>query len=320
MISVRKILVTGTRVTPEFLEPLSQAGYEVKNPTHLLSEEELRDELADSVAYLLGGKEYVSEAALAKADHLKVIAFLGIGYESFMDVPAARRRNLTITNTPDTLTDPVAEFAIGKMLTIRRQIIDYHNRYREGERGFEVKQRNVRNYPWAIIGLGAIGTRIAEILRLGFGAEVVYYSRTRKPQLEAKLGITYQPLHELVTQVAGIFIATPGNESTRHMVDGNLLDSAQPGTLLINVARPAIVEPEGLRRALESGTIAAAAFDNFYPDPIGSELLDQFGTDRLVVTGHIGSLTHDAGDAMTIKAVDSILNVLNKGTDPHIVG
>jgi lactate dehydrogenase-like 2-hydroxyacid dehydrogenase len=314
-----KVLVTGTSVEARFLEPLIAVGLEISNPTHLLSERELADELSDAVAYLLGGDEIATAVALENASLLRIIAFLGVGYESFMDVAAATRRGIVITNTPGTLTDSVAEFTIGHLLDARRRITLYTNAYRAGRSGTEEKQFDLQGHTFGIIGLGAIGTRIAEILRIGFRAEVCYFSRTRKPQEEDRLGITYCDLQSLFRSVEGIIVMVPGNDSTRNMIDSALLSSAKPGTLLINTARTEVVEPGALRGALESGVVETASFDGFYEGEVGEALLRDFGEDRLLVTGHIGSLTHDARDAMARRAVQSILNVLEAGTDPYIV-
>src|SRR3954454_23920541 len=110
-----KILVTGNSVRPELLQPLTEAGYKVENPTDLLSEQDLAAALEDADAYLFGGDEYASGTAIATAKDLKVVAFLGVGYESFMDATAIRSRGVRITNTPGTLTDSVAEFTIAQL-------------------------------------------------------------------------------------------------------------------------------------------------------------------------------------------------------------
>jgi lactate dehydrogenase-like 2-hydroxyacid dehydrogenase len=314
-----KILVTGSSVEPRLLEPLAAAGLSVTNPTHLLTETELSTALSDAVGYLLGGDEVASAPALANAKQLRVIAFLGVGYQSFIDVMAATSHGIRVTNTPGTLTDSVAEFTVGQLVNLRRQLTHYSNLYRAGRSGSEEKQSDLRNHSIGILGLGAIGTRIAEILKFGFGSDVVYYSRTRKPHEEARLGIRYEELQAVVNHVEALIVMTPGDESTHHLLNSSILDSSHPGMLLINTARPNIVDPEALRSALRSGAISRAAFDGFYDEPVASELIKEFDEARLIVTGHIASLTDDARDAMARMSVRSILNVLETGTDAHVV-
>jgi lactate dehydrogenase-like 2-hydroxyacid dehydrogenase len=315
----QKVLVTGTSVADKFLSMLRDAGLEVSNPTHLLKESELRSELSDSVAYLLGGDEFASDTALSDAHALKIIAFLGVGYESFVDVAAATRRGIPVTNTPGVLTDSVAEFTVGQLLNARRRLTQYCNAYRRGEQGTETKQYQLAGHRIGIVGLGAIGTRIAEILRRGFQADISYFSRTQKPHEEERLGITMMPLRELASSCDAIVVMTPGNESTRGLIDSSVLGEMRPDALLINTARPDIVDASALKNGLGSNQPSIAVFDNFYEGDVGKELLSLYGEDRLLVTGHIGSLTHDARDAMATKTINSILNILSAGADENIV-
>ncbi|HEX8092757.1 2-hydroxyacid dehydrogenase [Jatrophihabitans sp.] len=313
-----KVLVTGSSVDDELLEPLRQAGLTVSNPKHLLTEPELRQELASAVAYLLGGEEYATANAISDAGSLRVIAFLGVGYESFIDAPSASRRGIRVTNTPGTLTNSVSEFTVGLILNATRRITQYVNSYRRGERGTEEKQRDLESMTVGIIGLGNLGTQIARLVG-SFGSELLYYSRTRKPDLESELGLRFCSLVELVESSDVIVVMTPGNETTHGMLNSSVLSRARPGSILINTARREVVDPAALREGLKSGAISVAAYDDFYEGEIGSELLRDFSDDRLLVTGHIASLTSNARDGMARMAVQSILNILADGKDEHIV-
>jgi glyoxylate reductase len=316
---VNKVLVTGTSVAPKLLEPLKDAGLDVVNPTYLLSEGDLASELADSVAYLLGGDEYASEAAVKDASDLKVIAFLGVGYESFIDVSGATKCGIAVTNTPGTLTNSVAEFTISHLLNARRHLTAYINGYRAGRRQFEAKQKDIAGHKVGIVGLGTIGTRIAELLTAGFNAEVSYFSRTRKRDEEKRLGISYLPLDDLASNVDALIVMVPGNDTTRGLIGADVIDKFKQGTLLVNTARPEVVDVVALKSGLASGKIATAAFDGFYEGEDGDAFIKTYGDDRLLVTGHIASLTDDARDGMAKLAVDSIINVVKTGTDKHIV-
>lgn len=315
-----KILVTGDSVREDLLRPLISAGYSISNPTHLLTESELAKELSDASGYLLGGDEFASDAALASATQLKVIAFLGMGYQSFVDVAAAKKRGVAITNTPGTLNNAVAEFTIGLLLNSTRRIYLYATEYAKGDSGTEEKQRDLANLSVGIIGLGGIGTRIAEMLRKGFGCSVTYYSRSRKTQIEDQFGISYSELDPLCSNADVLIVMTPGNDQTRGLIGKRQIDRFKQGIVLINTARPEIVDPTALLAALDSGTIGYAAFDGFYEDPdaLVSDLKQHIPS-SLMITGHIASLTHDARDAMANKAVQSILNVLKLGADENRV-
>jgi glyoxylate reductase len=315
-----KILVTGTSVRDELLKPLSSAGYVISNPTHVLTEKELADALSDSTGYLFGGDEFASATALASAKKLKVIAFLGMGYQSFMDVAAAKENGIAITNTPGTLSNAVAELTIGLLLSATRKLYLYATEYARGQTGKEEKQRDLANLRVGIVGLGGVGTRIAEMLRGGFGCSVTYFSRTRKAGEEKRLGISYAPLDQLCSVVDALIVMTPGNDQTKGLVGKSQIEKLKAGAVLINTARPEIVDAACLLAALKSGSLGYAAFDGFYEEPTApvSEI-KQFIPARLLITGHIGSLTHDARDAMANKAVKSILNILKTGSDENRV-
>lgn len=318
----KKILVTGTSVEARILEPLTAAGYTVHNPTHLLSEDELKHELSDACAYILGGDEYASEVALSRASGLKVIAFLGVGYESFMDSRAATKMGIPITNTPGTLTNSVAEFTVGQILNARRKLTLYTNNYMNGRTNTETKQHDVAGAAVAVVGMGSIGTRIAEIMKFGFGCTIKYFNRHRKTEAEARLGAEWLPLHDLMQWGEIIVIMTPGNDSTHGLIGITEFEKISPKArrLLVNTSRASIVAPNALLDALSTERIGTAVFDGFYEDDVPERApLIAFGQERLLVTGHIASLTVNARDGMGIKAVQSVLNILAGKGDCHVV-
>ncbi|MEV8634893.1 2-hydroxyacid dehydrogenase [Streptosporangium sp. NPDC051023] len=316
----QKVLVTGTSVRPELLQPLRDRGWSVDNPPHLLSEGELKKALSEADAYLLGGDERAGRDAIAGASNLKIIAFLGMGYEAYVDSAAALEHGVVVTNTPGTLSNAVAELTIGHLLSGVRKIHYYAHLYETGQSGSEEKQRDIAALHHGIVGMGGIGTRVAEILRRGFDARVSYYSRTRKPELEESIGIEYLPLDELTGVVDTLIVLTPGNEETPGLIGERQLAGARPGLVLVNTARPEIVDADALNDALDSGRVSYAAFDDFYKaDGASRQELASKIPSRLLVTGHIGSLTHDARDAMGILAVKSIVSMLETGTPLHRV-
>ncbi|KRP88625.1 hypothetical protein AOQ73_27850 [Bradyrhizobium pachyrhizi] len=314
-----KILVTGTSVREELLKPLVEAGFVIDNPTHLLSEDELAAALADKAGYLLGGDEFATAKALQAAKKLKIIAFLGMGYQSYVDADAAEKGGIAVTNTPGTLNNAVAEFTIGLLLNSTRRIHQYALAYSEGKSGKEEKQRDLANLHVGIVGLGGIGTRIAEILRWGVNCSVSYFSRTRKPAEEARLGLTYRPLDELSESVDVLIVMTPGNAETRGLIGRRQFDKFKPGLILINSARAEIVDPTALLDALSSGKLGYAGFDGFYEQSEIANAAKPHIPTRLVITGHIASLTNDARDAMANRAVASIINMIKFGKDPYRV-
>lgn len=316
----KKILVTGSSVRDDLLRPLVDAGYQVANPTHLLSEDELQRELEGAVAYLVGGDEYASKTAVSTAKGLRIIAFLGVGYQSFIDADAAAHLNIPVTNTPGTLAQSVAEFTIGQALNATRRLAVYGRYYRGHQANAEEKRHDLGAASVGLIGLGSIGTRIAEILTAGFGARLSYYSRTRKQADEVRLGIAYKELPELMTSSSIVFVMVPGNDTTKGLLGASELSRLPKNAILVNTARPNVVDPAALLTELQSGRIETAVFDDFYDDAVPqTAALLALPEDRLLLTRHIASLTHEARDGMAIKAVQSILNVLRTGSDEYII-
>lgn len=319
-----RVLVTGSSVEDRFLAPLRNAGLEVENPTDLLNEQQLSDRLKEASAYLLGGDEIATRKALQSAKKLKVLAFLGVGYESFIDVAAAIDLGIAVTNTPGTLTQSVAEFTIGQAINATRRLSVYGNRVRDEMGGKKVepeqKRHDLSSLRVGIIGLGTIGTRIAEILTTGFGCSIRYYSRTRKPDVELQLSIKYADLDLLLKETDVLFLMLPGNENTKSFLGQRELGLLPSGAIVVNTARPELIEPQALLNALQEGVVGTAVLDGFYENgiPARQALLD-LPQEKLLVTRHIASLTHEARDGMAKMAVESILNFLQTGDDPHVV-
>jgi glyoxylate reductase len=320
------VLVTGDSVAKQYLDMLAEAGLEILNPPasfppKVLSPDSLKEALSGSVAYLVGGDELASKDVLSMATKLRIIAFLGVGYSSFVDAEGAAQLGIPVTNTPGTLANSVAEFTIGHLLNERRRIAAYADSVKSGFELPQVKRKDLAGHSIGIVGLGSIGTRIAEILTHGFRAKVSYFSRTRKESEEARLGISFASLASLVREVEALILMVPETPETTNMLDMSLLQgrpkSREP-LIIINTARPEILEPSAALTALELGIVESIAFDGYYKEeaPTTDELKRH---PRVTITPHIASLTHDARDAMAQMCVDSILGILRGERVPHIV-
>lgn len=322
-----KVLVTGAEIDDRLLKGLRGAGCHIVRPrTDPLKYEELSELIQDADAYLHGGEEYASRSLLAQAKSLKIIAFLGVGYETFIDTAAALELGKIVTNTPAAYHS-VAEFTIAQIINTNRRITDLLQSY--GMTGAERVRlargtHNLVDQRIGIVGLGTIGTRIAEILHFGFHVKkIYYYSRTRKRDVEERLGIRYRrKLVDLAACSDILVVMVPGNESTKNLINDAVLRRMPKDAILINTARPSVVDPAALRDALRERRLAMAAFDGFYPKD-DHNLLEEFGTrygdGRLLYTPHVATYTQEAIQHMTEQAVGSILNVLNGRPDEHIV-
>ncbi|MGI5155987.1 2-hydroxyacid dehydrogenase [Microbispora sp. CA-102843] len=316
------ILVTGTGIDLTLLEPLERQGYTVRRLPSMPDEDKLIREMQGAVAYLHGGEERATASALEEAQEtLRVVAFLGVGYENFVDVAAADRLDIAVTSTPGAATDAVAAFTVAQIINANWRIPQYLGNHFPGWQGPKELPRELAARTIGIVGLGAIGTRIAEILRRGFDVPVAYYNRTRKEALERELKISFLPLHELAEHSDILVVMVPETEKTRSMIDAGVITRMRPGTVLVNTARPAVVDPMALYDGMVEGRVGLAVFDGFYgPDSrAAARLLAEFGQ-QLLVTGHIASHTRETMDRMVRQAVRSIENVLTYGSDEHEVG
>jgi lactate dehydrogenase-like 2-hydroxyacid dehydrogenase len=316
---MKKILVTGSSIKDELLDPLVTAGYDVVHPDYEIDETQLIKLLDGCEAYIYGGEEEASPTALGSAENLKLLAFYGVGYESFMDVDAVKALGIRISNTPGTLTNSVAEMTIAQLINCKRKLVEYSLAYMKRTHGKEEVLSDIGGHNVGIVGLGEIGTRIAEILSKGFGSNVKYYSRTRKKDIEKSLGIEYVDLDKLFKTCEAIIVMTPGNSETASLIGAKQIGAAQDGLILVNTARPEIIDQASLLDGIVSGKIGCAAFDKFYSDSEATKTLLEMQPEKLIITNHVGSLTHDARDAMTRKAVNTVLNFLASGSDEYLV-
>src|SRR6185437_14978700 len=143
----------------------------------------------------------------------------------------------------------------------------YASNYAAGLSGSEEKQHDLSALHIGIVGLGGVGTRIAEILRNGFGSKVSYFSRTRKTSVENSLGISFLTLDQLVAEIDVLVVMTPGNEETKGLIGQSQVSRFRNGAVVVNTARADIVDPVSLLAGIDGGQIGYAAFDGFYEEP-----------------------------------------------------
>ncbi|MGO4614953.1 2-hydroxyacid dehydrogenase [Nocardia sp. 2TAF39] len=318
-----RALLTGADVTPADIEWLRQQNLEVEVCRYDLSEIELARALVNKDAYILGGVERVTAAALSTADDLKVIAFMGVGYHAYIDTAAATAAGIAVTNAPGANARAVAEFTIGLMLDAWRRITDLTTETKAG-RWHEIKGRNLYAKTLGIVGMGTIGTIVARIAANGFGMRVVYVSRTAKPELERDIAARRVELPELLAESDVISLHASYGPQTDRIIGEAQLATVKPGAILINTSEAELVDPAPLRTALRDGRLAAAAMDGYYVVPAPSDQNDllglmALGNNKLLVTPHAAGATEESFRAMLTANVESIKNVLETGEDPRVV-
>jgi glyoxylate reductase len=241
---------------------------------------------------------------------LRVVANFAVGYDN-VDVGACRDRGVAVTNTPDVLTNATAELTVALVLAAARRLGEGERLVRAGRwAGWEPGQllgRELSGAVVGIVGLGRIGTRVAELLR-GFGVELLYTARNRRPEAEERLGARHATLAELLAGSDVVSLHAPLTPATRHLIDREALAQMRPGAVLVNTARGGLVDAAALAEALAEGRLAAAGLDVYEEEPrVPDELL---GLEQVVLAPHIGSATTTARDGMALLVADNVIAVL----------
>ncbi|WP_462317147.1 NAD(P)-dependent oxidoreductase [Marinilabilia sp.] len=238
---------------------------------------------------------------------LKLIANYGAGVDN-IDLSLATEKGIVVTNTPDSVTEPTAELAMGLMLDLARRISELDR----GLRGNYISDWGVMQNlstslfgkTLGIIGMGAIGRSLAKRAR-AFGMDIIYHNRKKAdPAVEEKLDARYTDLENLLRNSDFVSLNVPLTPDTKSIIGVSELKMMKPSAFLINTARGPVVNQEALIEALKNKEIAGAALDVFEQEPeIPEQLLKM---SNVVVTPHVGSATRETREIMS-KQVAGII-------------
>jgi lactate dehydrogenase-like 2-hydroxyacid dehydrogenase len=285
------ILITAP-LPPFLYEPLKQA-YRCHDYAQAADKPALLRDIGRQVRGLVQGGGTVTPTELLDAlPALEIISVFGVGYDG-VPTDYCKRRGIKVTNTPDVLTDDVADVAVGLILMTGRGFVRANRFVHAGEwlqRGPELSTK-LGGRTVGILGLGRIGKAIAQRVQ-AMQMDVAYTGR--KPQ---DVPYRYVPDLEALARASDfLVVACPGGAATRHLVDGRVLAALGSQGTLVNIARGSIVDEGALVRALQAGTIKAAGLDVFDNEPnIPSALL---AMDNVVLLPHVGSATRETRQAM----------------------
>lgn len=255
--------------------------------------------------------DIVDDEVLA-SEGLKVVANIAVGYNN-IDVAAASRRGVVVTNTPDVLTETTADFAWALLMAVARRVVEADAFARSGRWKLwdfnMLVGADVHGKILGILGFGRIGRAVAR-RALGFGMRVLYHDAVRAdPAVERELNATYAAHADVLAQADFVSVHTPLLPETRHLIDERALRSMKKTAFLVNAARGPIVDEAALTRALTEGWIAGAALDVFEEEPaIHPGLLP---LRNVVLAPHIASASSDTRVAMASLAVRNCLAVLD---------
>ncbi len=284
----------------EELQPLLEGRYTVHCGNGL--PEDLDEATCLRVRVLItNGIRGASAALMDCFPRLQLIASLGIGVDA-IDLPAAQSRGIAVTNTPGVVVDDVADLAIAQLIALRRRCTEAESYLRSGQwmhAPFPLAHSATR-LAVGIVGLGAIGTAIAE--RANACRMTV---RWHGPRPKPDAPWPYEPdLHRLAQQSTALIVACSGGADTRHLIGTSVLQALGPTGVLINIARGSVVDTQALVQALQAGAIAGAALDVFEHQPqVPGELL---ALPNVRLTPHLGTATRETRGTMAQMVIESV--------------
>jgi D-3-phosphoglycerate dehydrogenase len=276
------------------------------------------DDLADALSgvdAVLAGLDRFDDTVFSRTPQLRVVARFGAGVDN-VDLAAAARHGVAVTNTPGANANAVAELTITLLFAIARPIIAGVDAVRSGDwratPGFELAGRTL-----GLVGLGAVGRRVAT-KAAALGCRVLASDPLVAEADARAAGAELAALEAVVAAADLLSLHAPLTAETRDLVDRRLLDAMKSGAALINTARGELVVEADLVRALDEGRLRAAALDTLRDEPPRPDH-PLLGRDDVIVTPHIGGQTEEAVAAMARQAIDDLLAVLSGSPPRHPV-
>jgi lactate dehydrogenase-like 2-hydroxyacid dehydrogenase len=258
-------------------------------------------EMADIKGIAVSGR--IPATLMDALPGLEIVANFGVGYDG-VDVKHAAAKGIAVTNTPDVLSEEVADTAVGLLINTLRLLPQAEEWLRQGrwvrEGAFPLSPLSLRGRTVGLYGLGRIGLAIAKRLE-AFGVSVAYHTRTQR----GGLGYAYHPtLAGLAEAVDTLVIIVPGTEATRKTVNAGVLSALGKNGVLINVGRGSTVDEEALVSALQNGVIAGAGLDVFDDEPHVPDAL--LALPNVSLLPHVASASVVTRNAMADLVVDNL--------------
>lgn len=315
-----KVIVS--RRWPEEVEQHMKQVFDVtlNGDDHIMSADEMKgamqtaDAFCPTVTDALGADVLGVDGAT-----VKVIGSNGVGF-NHIDLDAAKAAGLTVTNTPEVLTDCTADIAMTLLLTVARRTGEGERHVRAGKwigwRPTHMMGAKVTGKTIGLIGFGRIARAMAKRAHHGFGMKVLFHDPYPPSEEEAKkLGAeACDSIDDVLARSDFVSIHCPGGKETYHLMDADKLGKMKPEAFLINSARGDVIDPDALIAALKSGTIAGAGLDVFEGEPkVPQELI---AMENVVLLPHLGSASLETRVAMGMRVVNN-LTAFFAGEEPQ---
>jgi glyoxylate reductase len=323
----KKLLVVVTRKLPDRVETRMRELFEVElnlddkpmTQAELIKAVQRADVLVPTVTDEIDGK-VIAEAG----DDLKMIANFGNGVDH-IDVPAAHKRGITVTNTPGVLTEDTADMTMALILAVPRRLAEGLEILEHGKWGGWSPTWMLGHRIWGtrlgIIGMGRIGQAVARRAR-AFGMSIHYHNRRRvAPKIEEALEATYwESLDQMLARMDIISVNCPHTPATYHLLSARRLKLLRPEAYVVNTARGEVIDEGALTKMIEAGQIAGAGLDVFEHEPaLNPKLVRLARAGKVVILPHMGSATIEGRVDMGDKVIINIRTFMDGHKPPDRV-
>lgn len=314
------VLVT-RKVYPEAIEYLKRhCDVDYEGAEDGLTAGQFRERVGGKQAVVSQLTDRLSADVIGRLDGIRVIANVAVGFDN-IDVAAATRCGILVTNTPDVLTETTADFAFALLMAAARRVVEGHQFVHSGKwRSWTIDLlvgHDIHHRTLGIFGMGRIGQALARRAG-GFSMRVLYHDAVRAPEaVEKSLGLQFVTIDQLLAESDFVSLHLPLLDSTRKFIGPAELGKMKPAAILVNTSRGPVVDEAALAEALAKRTIAGAGLDVFENEPhVHPKLL---ALDNVVLAPHIASASVDTRREMSMMAARNVIEALEGRRPPNLV-
>jgi len=312
MVAMKSSVLVTKRIYPEAIEYLRQhCDVDYVDNDEGLTADQLKKRIRGKQAVVAQLMNRFSADVIDSLDGVKIIANVAVGFDN-IDVPAATRKGILVTNTPDVLTETTADFAFALLLAAARRVVEGHQFVHNGEwRKWSIDLlvgHDVHHRTLGIFGMGRIGQAVARRAR-GFSMRILYHDAVRAPEsIEQELKLEFVSKEQLLRESDFVSLHVPLLDSTRKLIGEPELKLMKKTAILVNTSRGPVADEAAVARALQEGWIAGAGLDVFEREPEVNPVLLQL--QNVVVAPHIASASVDTRREMSMLAARNAVEAL----------
>lgn len=267
-------------------------------------------------AVLAGGDPFPKEALEKISSTVKIIARFGTGYNK-IDMEAATKLGIAVTNTPGRMSSSVAEMALLLMLCISRRICKFNYKVKKGNWWQKYIGTQIEGKTIGLVGFGQIAQKLAKYLQ-GFSCNIIAYDKYFDQSTAKKLSVEYSTINQIFEKSDYVSIHVPLTHETTDLINYKLISSMKPSAYLINTSRGGVVNEKDLVMALQENKVAGAGLDVLKKEPVERDnpLLQM---DNVIISPHIAAITKETFKAAGICAAENIITIFKGKTPPNIL-